>query len=277
MKRSLATAIAFVLGLAPLHADVTLTQAMSIEGGAAGAAVAGQPPMTMVTRIKGNKARMDMDTGDAKRSTLVDLATKEIVVLDHALKTAQPLSVGTAVGSGMPDMKVEASSKPTGQSRTIDGVQCDEHALKMSVAMADAAPQQPPKEASSELAKQLSEMLKDVRMVVEGSVCATQSGPAAAEYMAFQKAAAEANLSGLFAGMFGNQSSGGTDKVLAALGSIPGLPHLTEMTTSIEGSGPMVPMLKQLAGVKLTQKTTTVSIEPLADELFTVPPDYAKK
>jgi hypothetical protein len=279
VKRSVGTAIAFILCLAPLRADVTLTQAMTVEGGTAGAAMAGKP-MTLVTRIKGSKARMDMDSADGRMSTLVDLSTKEIVVLDHAGKIAQPLGARPAAERGVPDMKVEASSKPTGQSRTIDGTQCDEHALKMSLAMEETAPGQAggqAKDAPPDLAKQLSEMLKDVRMVLDGSVCATQSGPAAAEYMTFQKAAAEANLSGLLSGMFGNQSSGGTDKVLAALTSVPGLPYLTEMTTTIEGTGPMVAMLKQLAGIKMTQKTTAVSTEPLADDLFKVPPDYVVK
>ena len=60
MKKGLWTAAVVALALAPLRADVTLVQTMTMEGAAA-PMMGGQMP-TMTTRIKGMKSRTDIDT-----------------------------------------------------------------------------------------------------------------------------------------------------------------------------------------------------------------------
>lgn len=270
MKRCLATAAIVVLCFATLRADLSFTQTITIEGAAAAMAGSANQPMTMLTRIKGSKLRGDVEGEGMKVSTIMDLATKQMTVLNHTDKTAQVITPDKAGNVPMPDVNVQVSFKPTGQSKTIEGVQATEHALKMILGMGDMAGGQIPKEAAA--------MLKDVRFVIDGSIWVTQQGPGAAEYMAFQKAAAAADLPSMLAGLFGTQKTGGgLDKMMAAMSEAPGLPYLTEMTMSIEGTGPMVEMMKQLSGMKMIQKTSAVSTDVLPDDLFTVPADYTVK
>ncbi len=268
MKRCLVTLVVLVLCLVPLHADLTFTQTMTMEGPMA--AMMKDKPMVMVTRIKGKKARADMDMMDTKISSLTDLATKEVMLLNHTERTAQVISATTAVDANVPKLDVNVSFKPTGQSRPIEGAACDEYAFKMSLGFAEMSGKQLPPEAA--------EMLKDVRMIMDGSIWIAKGGSGAAEYVAFQKAAIDANLTSVLAGLMGGQNRGGMDKLMAAVTEAPGLPYLTEMSMSVEGSGPMVEMMKQqLTGMKMIQKTTAVNTEAVSDDLFKVPADYTVK
>ena len=280
MKRCLVTAIVVVSSLAPLAADLTLTQTMTIAGGPAGATMADKP-VTMLMRIKGQKARADIDALETKITTLTDLTTKEVLLVNHAEKTAQLVSAAppAAGAPAMPHVNVDITFTPTGQTREIEGIQCAEHAVKMSAALAQMVASQTGTEGQPQLPKEAAEMLKDVRMVMQGSVWVSSSAPGASEYLAFQKAAAAANLAGALGGVFGGrQSPGGIDRLLAAVTEAPGLPYLTEMTMAVEGSGPFVEMMKgTIGGMKMTHKTTAVSTDPLADDLFTGPADYTIK
>ncbi len=268
MKRCLVTLIVFVLCLVPLRADLTFTQTMTVEGPMA--AMMKDKPMVIVMRIKGKKARTDMDMMDTKMSSVADLATKEVTLLNHQEKTAQVIGATTPVDPNIPKLDVEVSFKPTGQARPIDGVACDEYAFKMSFGFAEMSGKPLPPEAA--------EMFKDVRMLMDGSIWISKGGPGAAEYTAFQKAAVDANLMSALAGMMGGQNRGGMDKLMAAVSEAPGLPYLTEISMSVEGTAPMVEMLKQqMAGMKLIQKTSAISTDAIADELFKVPADYTIK
>jgi hypothetical protein len=75
------------------------------------------------------------------------------------------------------------------------------------------------------------------------------------------------------AGMKAGQS-GGMDKLMAAAASAPGLPYLTEITMTMEGSGPMVEAMKNMGPMKMVQKVTSVSTDTLSDDLFKVPDGY---
>ncbi len=270
MRRCLATVVIVALCFATPRADLSFTQTITIEGPAAAAAGPANQPMTMLTRIKGTKLRGDVEGAGIKISTIMDIATKEMTVLNHEDKTAQVITPDKAANVPMPDLNVQVSFKPTGQKRTIESVEADEHALKMTLSMGEMAGGQLPKEAAA--------MLKDVRFVIDGSVWVTQQGPGATEYIAFQKAALAANLPSMLAGLFGTQKTGaGLDKMMSAMSEAPGLPYLTEMTMSVEGTGPMVEMMKQVSGMKMIQKTSAVSTEALADDLFKVPADYTVK
>ncbi len=267
MKRCLATLVVFVLCLVPLHADLTFTQTTTFEGPMA--AMMKDKPMVMVTRVRGKKARVDMQMMDMKMSSLADLETKEVMLLNHTEKTAQAMT-GATPDTAVPKLDVDVSFKPTGNSRPIEGALCDEHVFKMSIGFAEMSGKQLPPEAA--------EMMKDVRMIMDGSTWIAKGGPGAAEYMAFQKAAIDANLGSVLAGLLGGQNRGGMDKLMAAVTEAPGLPYLTEMSMAVEGTGPMVEMMKQqLTGTKMIQKTTAVNTEVVSDDLFKVPADYTKK
>jgi hypothetical protein len=267
MKRCLLTVAVLALCLAPLHADLTLVQTMTIEGGFAAMMGGMQPTMTM--RIKGNKARADIDVMDQKMTTITDISSKQVTILNSMSKTATVMNAGEMPGmpSGAPMPKIDFSFKPTGQKRTLEGVSCDDYAFTMTLSMSEMAGggQMPPDAAAA---------LKDVKILMNGVSCVANAGPGAAEYAEFQKAASAQALDWVLKGGAPGGQIQGMDKVLAAAGSAPGIPYLTEITMSFEGSGPMVDMMKQMGAMKMTQKVTKVSIDQLTDDIFTVPADY---
>ena len=267
MKRPLLTLCIVALSLAPLRADLTITQTITLEGGLA-SMLGGMKP-TLTTRIKGTKARTDVDVMNQTMTTIADVVTKEITVLNSATMTAMVMTAGAIPGlpADAPGPKIDVSFKPTGQTKTVDGVACDDHVLGMTISLAEMAggAQVPPDAAA---------MMKDVRIVMNGNSCIAKGGPGAEEYIAFQKAATSAALDAVLKGAMPGQQMQGLDKLFTATSSAPGLAYLTEITMTVEGTGPMVDMLKQMGAMKMIQKVTSVSTDTLADDLFKVPADY---
>lgn len=261
-------ACAFVaVCLAPLRADITMVQVMTMEGAAAAMMQPGQLPK-ITQRIKGMKARTDIEAMGQTTTAITDLAQKQVIILQPGTKVAQvftPASVA-AGGKALPMPNMDISFKSTGKTQTIEGLQCDEHTFAMRLPMAEmaAGAQMPPEAAAA---------MKDVVMVMNGSMWVAKSAPGAAELMAFNKAAMSSNLLGAISGMQPGQA-GGMDKMLAAVASAPGVPYLTEITMTVEGTGPMAQAMSQMGTMKMIQKTSSVSTAAIADDLFRVPEGY---
>lgn len=262
MKRSLAAIAAVVCASVALHADVTIKSTISVQGGPPGASAAG--PMNMVMQIKGMKSRTAMTVMGRETVILADLSARKVYMLNPGEKTVQELTA-SAAGAAAP--KVDAAIKPTGQTRPINNMTCAEYALEMTMSMAEAAGSQMPPEAA--------EMMKGLNMAIAGSVWVSKQGPGAEEYAAFSKAAIDANLASLLSGAPGGRNPG-MEKLVAASSQAQGLPCLTEMTMTIEGSGPMADMMKQSGPVKTSVKTTSITTDTLAADLFAVPAGYTK-
>ena len=264
MKRGLATIAVVALSSVSLGADVRVTSTTTIEG--AVASMMGGLVPSMVMHIRGNKARTDIVVGTQTISTIVDVDAKQVILLNGTDKTAQiitPESIPETQGF-MP--KIEGSLKPTGQSRVLGGAQCQEHALSMTMSMAEMA-------GSSKMAPEAAQMMKDMRILVNGSMWLATSGPGVAEYVAFQALSAKQSMAALMRGMPG-MSSGGFDRLMENFSNAGGLPYLTEMKMTIEGGGDMAAMMKQFGDMKLTSRVTDVSTAPISDEIFKVPADY---
>jgi hypothetical protein len=260
-------ACAFVaVCLAPLRADITTVQVMTMEGAAAGMMQPGQLPK-ITQRIKGMKARTEVEAMGQTTVAITDLTQKQVILLQPGTKVAQVFSPGSVAAGGkavaVPDMDV--SFKATGKSQTIDGQQCDEHTFAMKLSMADMAGGQLPPEAAA--------AMKDVVMIMNGSMWVAKSAPGAAEVAAFNKAAVSSNLLSAISGMQPGQT-GGMDKMMAAVASAPGVPYLTEITMTVEGSGPMVEAMSKMGPIKMVQKTSSVSTAAIADDLFRIPEGY---
>lgn len=266
MKRAAISVALILVCAASLRADLTLTQTVTVEGGMAAMAGGVMPKMT--TRIKGLKSRMDVEVMDQRIVTLTDLAAKQIILLNSAKKTAQVLGAGGAQVPGLPAAmpQVDMSFKPTGQSRVIEGAKCEEHAFDLAVAVSEMA-------ASGQAPPEAAAMMQDVKMVMSGSVWIAPGGAGVADYTRFQKAAAGSSLLGALTGMVPGQG-GGMDKLMAAAASAPGLPYLTEMTMTFQGTGPMVEMMKKMGPMKMSQRITAVSTDPIPDSVFEVPEGY---
>jgi hypothetical protein len=115
--------------------------------------------------------------------------------------------------------------------------------------------------------------MQDVKMVMNGSIWIARSGPGAAEFAAFSKAALDSKLLGALTGM-PSGTSGPMEKMMQASASAPGLPYLAEATMTLEGSGPMVEAMNQMGPMKIVQKISSVSTDLLGDELFVIPEGY---
>lgn len=272
MKRWLVTVLVFGLCSAVVRADVTVVQTTTIEGGmAAMAGGGGAPPTPKVTvRVKGMKSRTDMELPTLNMSSITDLVAKQMIMLRHDQKTAQMVDAaapaspaGTAPVTAT--VKLDATVTPTGKSQVIDGFKCDEYTFSTTMSMAEAGGTQIPPEAA--------EMLKDVTMIMKGSMWVAKDAPGAAEYVAFQKALAKSDLAGATSKLAGINLPG-MDKMTKAMAGVDGLNYLTVMDMTIEGSGQIADMMRQMGAMKLTTKVTSLSADAISDDQFKIPEGY---
>lgn len=271
MKRWLSTFVVFAVFSAVVRADVTIVQTMTMEGGMASMAGQNVTPKT-TTRIKGLKSRTDIELPNGGISTIADLVAKQITILRHDQKTAQIViapAPGTASTTTAPPitgtMKMDASVTPTGKSQVIDGFKCDEFSFTTTMSMAEVGGANVPPEAAA--------MMKDMSMVMKGSMWVTKDAPGGAEYLTYQNALASADLSAAAAGLSG-MSLPGMEKMMKAMASVNGLAYMTEMTMTIEGSGPMADMMRQMGAMKMTTRTTSISAAPISEDVLKVPAGY---
>jgi hypothetical protein len=274
MKRWLTTFVAVALCSAVLRADVTVVTTTSIEGGMAAMAPGGAPPATKMTvRVKGMKSRTEMAVGPMAVVTIVDVATKQIIILRPDQKTATVTSMvkpattttttepATTTGS----VSIDASITPTGKSQVIDGVKCDEFSFTTTMDMAGLGGAQAPPEAAA--------VLQGLKMKMTGSLWVAKDMPGAAEFVAYQKAAASSDMAAAAATAAGI-SMPGMEKMAKAMSSIDGVAYLTEMNMTVEGTGQMAEMMKGMGPMKVTTKTTSMNQDPISDDLFKVPEGY---
>ena len=268
----LVAAAAVLLGSVGLAADVTVTITTTIEGGlAAGASNTGMSPK-VVTKISGAKSRTDVDTGDQVLTSIIDTESNQMHVLRPADKTAL-LFPADAVATGQPAAPaINAEVKPTGRTRDIEGVPCNEFTvtMRMDVAAMVAG-------AGSSLPPEAAALLKDVFLRIEGSTWVAGDAPGAKDYAAFQKAAARAAMSALSRVSASGGSSalpGGLERLFTGFPEATGIPYLTELTTAVEGTGQFVGLLQGMGQMKIVSKVTGVSTDAIAAETFTVPEGY---
>jgi hypothetical protein len=290
MKRWLTTTLAVLVCSAALRADVTIVQTTTVEGGMASmAAQAGGRTLspTITTRIKGLKGRTDADNGTISVSTIIDLATRQLIVLHPDQKTATVVAApvlvvgaagtttttgtttgGTTTGTPPPTItlpKIDSSVTPTGKSQVIDGIKCDEFTFNTKMNMGEMTGSQMPPEAAA--------MMQGMMLMMQGSIWVAKDAPGLADYTAFQKAAASGDMAAATLGASGINIPG-MDKLMKAMSSVQGLAYLTEMTINIEGTGQIAEMMRQMGPMKVTSKVSSVKAEALADDLFKVPEGY---
>jgi hypothetical protein len=271
MKRCLATLLVFAVATAVVRADVTLVQKTTVEGGMAAMAPNGMPSPTMTVRVKGMRSRTDLDAGPVSVITIVDLTTRQVIILHPDQKTATistPTSAATTSTTSTTTTtagSIDASIKPTGKSQVIDGIKCDEYTFTTSMDMSAMGGAQVPPEAAA--------MMQGMKMVMNGSMWVAKDVPGAKEYIAFQKASAASDLMSAAAGASGVNIPG-MDKVMKAMSSLDGMAYLTEMTMTVEGTGQMAEMMKQMGAMKITTRTTSVKSDAVSDDLFKVPEGY---
>ena len=133
------------------------------------------------------------------------------------------------------------------------------------MSMAEAGGAQMPPEAA--------EMLKDLTMIMKGSIWVAKDAPGAAEYLAFQKALAKSDLSSAALKASG-VSLPGMDKLMKAMSSLEGVAYLTVMDLTVDGSGQIADMMRQMGAMKVTTKVTSISADAIGDDQFKIPEGY---
>ena len=88
-------------------------------------------------------------------------------------------------------------------------------------------------------------MMKGLTMSMDGSIWVAKDVPGASEYMAFQKAGLERDMAAAAMGASG-MNIPGMEKLMKAMSGAEGLAYLTEMTMTIDGTGQMADMMKQM-------------------------------
>jgi hypothetical protein len=270
MKRWLATLVAFAVCTAVVRADVTVVQTTTVEGGMAAMAPGSVPSPVMTTRVKGMRSRTELEAGPMSVITIADLIAKQVIVLRPEQKTATIASSPSAVATGVPaappvTLAVDGSVKPTGKSQVIDGIKCDEYTFTTTMDLSAMSGGQMPPEAAA--------MMQGVKMNMTGSMWVAKDVPGAADYIAFQMESATSYMASAAAAASGVNIPG-MDKIMKAMGSLDGMAYLTEMTMTVDGTGQVADMMKQMGPMKITTKTTSVKADALSDDLFKVPEGY---
>ena len=258
MRTWLVTVVVLGVCGVPLRGDIRVTQSRTVDGPAAVLMpAAGQQRVTM--RIRGMKARTDVETYGHTVTAITDVEKQQVMMLRTGSNIAQVITPeSVAAGGRWQTPAIDVSLKPTGKSRMIHGVSCDEHSFTMRMDMASVPnPHIPP------------EAMKGASMRMDGSIWIGRSAPGAAEWVAFNRAAVNSNLLSAITGV---ASEPWMDK-LHEIAATAGIPYLIEMTTRYEGTGAMMDLMKGIGNMKMIQKVT-VSTAPIAADLFELPAGY---
>lgn len=277
MKRCAIALTLLVVWSAGVRADVTVTNTLTFAGPMA-AMMNGANQMVM--RIKGTHARMDMEMMGQRMSTLMDMETKQVTILQHAQKTAQLVDMSQAlakagVSGQMP--KIDAKVDPTGNTMEINGQKCSEYKYSMTLDMAAMMANMAASGAGpggQPMPPGAADMFKDLKMIMNGTMWVAKDGPGVSEYVKFSKAA-QGNMMPMspFGGA-GMTGAPGMEEMMKAFSKLDGMAYQTEIEMSFEGTSPMIDMVKAMGAMKISTKVTEVSTQPIADDQFQVPADY---
>jgi hypothetical protein len=202
-------------------------------------------------------------------ASISDVDGKQMVMLDQTEKTVRRMPFASfnqpdAAGGGLNVMmpKMDVTVERTGKTAQVAGQSCEEYHIVtiMDMSQAGALPSPDARDA-----------VKDLRMVMKGSTWISTSSPAASELIRFQQAARAAGMT-TPTNLFGGQNA--PDPLAQAAAAAEGLPCLSEIEMTYEGTGPMIEMLKKMGTMKVTTRLTDISLDPIPAETFVVPAGY---
>lgn len=253
--KALRTACALTAAMAcaaPAAADVTFKRKMD------GKMMTGTISGTSVQYIKGTKMRDDQTMAGAEMSSIIDVATQQMIALDHKRRQAEVYDmakIGAEVASKLPAEGVQAKLTPTGETRQIAGLACAVHTMDVSAPM------------------DMGGEKIDIR--ITGPVCVAKNGPGQADVAAFYKAVAEKGL--FFGDVRAARAQPGQARGMTALYSemaALGVPLAQDMTIKFEGGGPMAGMMSKMGGTTMSFEVLSVSTDAIPDSTFEVPAGY---
>lgn len=239
----------------PLGADVTITETVSTKA-------AGQSPeIRRVIFIKGSSMRVDGSRGDDRSTTIYDVAAGRIVVMNPGRKQAEiheMAKVSTAVEQKLPSHRVSSELEPTGRSKELLGVDCEEYTFVITAPIG-----------------------RDAKTLfsLRGSVWIAKGGAGLQDFLTFNRAAAEQHV------VFGDFNSTravlaltrGQTELYQRVGALGGMPYAIDMKFKFDGTGATIGLANKMAAGTRVTTTTTVVTTPIPDETFTIPAGWKIK
>ena len=256
MKRVVLTAV-LAIGLAlPAYADVTIKQTT----GGKGLGMSGTAPGT--TYIKGNKMRSDVVVGDRTQTSIFDVDAQKMYVFDSKKKEADVWDMGAfaqELSQSVSTSSAKGSLKANGKTKPVGGQTASGYDMEISVDAAMGGNKEMP-----------------MTVTLTGPVWIVKGAPGSAEYIAFYNAAVEKGF--IFSDPRAAKGQPGQAKAMAQmykeLADTGGIAYETEMQIKMGGSGPMAAIMARLGNVTVTSLVESVTVAPLADDLFAPPAGY---
>jgi hypothetical protein len=250
-------ATVLALGLAlPAYADVTIKQTtggkgLGISGNAAG-----------TTYIKGGKMRSDVVIGDRTQTSIFDVDGQKMYVFDSKKKEADVWDMGVfaeELSRSVDASSAKGSLKANGQTKQIGGQTATGYDMEISVQAAMGGNKE-----------------MNTTVTLAGPVWIVKGAPGTKDYIAFYNAAVEKGF--IFSDPRAAKGQPGQAKAMAQmykeLADTGGIAYETEMQIKMGGSGPMAGILARLGNVTVTSQVESVTVGPLADDLFAPPAGY---
>jgi len=239
----------------PLSADLTITARTTGKG--IGQVSEGQS----LTYLKGLKMRVDGKVLGNDTTTIFDVGAQTMTSIDHKKKeaTTYQMSQFAEQLQKVPDSDVKVDLTATPRTREILGRACTEHTMTVTVGFSPIPDQK-------------------INIVLRGPVWVAKDAPGHEDFAAFYKAAAEKGF--IFSDPRLVKSQPGHAKGLSAMYQSmagAGLTYGSDISITFEGAGPMAGMLNKMGSSSMTTEVTAVATDPLADDLFAVPPGYTVK
>jgi hypothetical protein len=246
-------ALALILGVAvswPLPPGVVVTESAITR--ASGKTVESQ----IVYSVKGLSMRVHRNRPDGRGAVglvhIYDAAAGRLVILDAEHKQADiydGVKASAEVEKKLPSGRITADLKPTGRTRELLGVACDEYSFLVKAPLAG-----------------------DVMLARSGTAWIARQGGGLAEYVAFFRAAQNVLVAGSInvpkAYLAIDRSETELYRRIAALG---GIPYALDMRLEVEGSGITASLLRKMFTASRTVTTTAVDTTPLDDQVFAIP------
>jgi hypothetical protein len=235
---------------APAAADLTITSTT------AGKMMVMNLGGESMTRIKGNKMRIDQTKDGNTLSTIIDIDGQRMISLDSKKKEATVMSLG-ALQEGMGkitggDVKVKLT--PTAETKQVAGYSCKVHDIGI------AFPFNPSGKEGDANDMQMA-------MVMSGPTCLSKDAPGFEDYQRVYRAAAKgpgASQARALASLYRSMAEAG-------------MPLDQQLTIGLEGNNPMVGMMNKMMKSNMTSTVTKIETGEVAADLFDVPPGYKVK
>jgi len=221
------------------------------------------PSGETVTYIKGSKMRTDQTMGGNQLSTIMDVEAGELISINHKNKEVEIWNIAdlaktmqsTVITAGGVDVKIT----PNGTSKEIAGYKAEGHDMTVSV--------------KSQMAEGMA-----MTVTISGPAYLSTDAPGAKDYASFYSAAADKGF--FFGDPRAAKAQPGNAKGMMALYRTmaeKGIPLESRQVIKLSGEGPMAGLFAKMGGGEINSTVTSVSAEPLGDDIFAVPAGYKVK